>query len=171
MKNSVTCVLSAIVLLTPAARGQETVTYTYDVQGRLVATSTSGGTNNGTTSAIGLDPAGNRTSYVVSNPSSAGCSFAVLDREQSIDYTAWVNVERTGTCSGPVTISFHVTKDGSTYENPWNPSTGTVTFSTTDTYKTIPVTHYGSEGIVYVSISLASGSAAIADPEATISFV
>ena len=171
MKNCVTCALTFIVLLTPVAQGQETVTYTYDAQGRLVASSTSGGPNSGTTSSIGLDPAGNRTSYVVSHPPSAGCSFAVLDQEQSYDYTAWVTVQRTGTCSGPVTISFQVMKDGSSYENPWNPSTGTVTFSTTDTYKTIPVTHYGSEGIVTVSIALAAGNASITDPQATISFM
>ncbi|MEA3063800.1 MAG: hypothetical protein QOJ27_228, partial [Sphingomonadales bacterium] len=48
-----------------AANAGETVTYTYDALGRLVATSSSGTVNNGVASALGYDPAGNRSSYAV----------------------------------------------------------------------------------------------------------
>ena len=43
----------------------ETVTYSYDEQGRLVTLSTSGGVNAGETVTIAIDPADNRTTYTV----------------------------------------------------------------------------------------------------------
>lgn len=48
-----------------AAQAGETVTYTYDALGRLTATSTTGSVNNGVSTAVGYDPAGNRSSYAV----------------------------------------------------------------------------------------------------------
>ena len=49
-----------------AALAAETVTYTYDEQGRLVALTTSGTVNNNETVTIVVDPAGNRVTYTVS---------------------------------------------------------------------------------------------------------
>ena len=48
-----------------AAQASETVTYTYDALGRLIAVSTSGGPNNGQAVGTCYDPAGNRTTYSV----------------------------------------------------------------------------------------------------------
>lgn len=62
---------SAAVVLTLAGaaayRGQadETITYTYDARGRLIAVTSSGTANNGTATSIAYDPAGNRSNYVV----------------------------------------------------------------------------------------------------------
>jgi hypothetical protein len=55
-----------------AAPASETVTYSYDALGRLVATSSSGGTNNGLTTSIGYDPAGNRQNYTVAGAPAGG---------------------------------------------------------------------------------------------------
>src|SRR5688572_7479957 len=54
----------------------DTVTYTYDALGRLVAVSTSGGPNNGQAVSTGYDPAGNRAAYCVtgaSGPAAPAC--------------------------------------------------------------------------------------------------
>lgn len=53
------------------AIAQDTVTYTYDALGRLVATSTTGGPNGGTSVGTCFDRAGNRTRYDVRTPSPA----------------------------------------------------------------------------------------------------
>lgn len=49
--------------LAVAAEAAETTTYTYDAQGRLTATTTEGGVNNGVATGIAYDPAGNRSNY------------------------------------------------------------------------------------------------------------
>jgi hypothetical protein len=51
--------------LASAAVASETITYSYDALGRLVATSSSGTVNNGLATAIAYDPAGNRSCYTV----------------------------------------------------------------------------------------------------------
>lgn len=58
---------SVIALLIPsAANATETVTYSYDAQGRLVQSVISGTVNNGQANNTTFDAAGNRTSYSVS---------------------------------------------------------------------------------------------------------
>lgn len=55
-----------VVLLTSGiASASETVTYSYDELGRLVASTVSGGPNNTIGTATCFDPAGNRTRYTV----------------------------------------------------------------------------------------------------------
>lgn len=49
----------------------ESVSYTYDALGRLVATTTSGGPNSGMAMGTTFDPAGNRTAYTVTGASAA----------------------------------------------------------------------------------------------------
>lgn len=58
--------MSLLLAASTAAQAVETVTYTYDEQGRLVTLVTSGTVNNGETVTISIDPAGNRTVYTVS---------------------------------------------------------------------------------------------------------
>ncbi|MBB4100214.1 hypothetical protein [Sphingomonas kyeonggiensis] len=55
----------AIAFSSLPASAQETATYQYDALGRLIATSVSGGPNNGVASSYALDAAGNRTQVVV----------------------------------------------------------------------------------------------------------
>jgi|GEM_PF-803219 len=55
---------STLAVAAPGLAG-ETTSYGYDALGRLVATRSSGGVNDGASAQIGYDPAGNRASYVV----------------------------------------------------------------------------------------------------------
>lgn len=59
--------VSAIALIASSVgNATETVTYTYDAQGRLVQSVISGTVNNGQTSSTSFDAANNRTNYSVS---------------------------------------------------------------------------------------------------------
>jgi hypothetical protein len=52
-----------------ASQASETIVYTYDALGRLTATAGSGTVNDGDSSALTYDPAGNRKAYSVSGGS------------------------------------------------------------------------------------------------------
>ena len=66
MRTHLVAATAFIALIAPVvADAAETVTYTYDALGRLVATTTSGGPNNGVSTGISYDPAGNRSTYTV----------------------------------------------------------------------------------------------------------
>jgi YD repeat-containing protein len=60
-----------IVIATPAA-ASETITYTYDALGRLVAVSRTGTVNNGASAAYTYDPANNRTNVTTTAPTGGG---------------------------------------------------------------------------------------------------
>jgi YD repeat-containing protein len=59
------------------ANSAETVTYSYDAQGRLRASSVSGGPDNGTTTAICYDAASNRERYVTAVAGAAACTTSM----------------------------------------------------------------------------------------------
>lgn len=61
------------VLLVGSAYGQETITYSYDAQGRLTGSVTTGGPNNTRQTGTCFDRAGNRTRYDVANATPAVC--------------------------------------------------------------------------------------------------
>ena len=58
-----------VLVLNGSGQASDTVIYSYDALGRLVATSTTGGTNDGLGVSTAYDPAGNRTNYSVSGAS------------------------------------------------------------------------------------------------------
>lgn len=67
--------LAGAALAAPAtAAGSETITYSYDALGRLIAVSTAGGPNDGTAVSTAYDPAGNRTSYGVAGAGAAAAA-------------------------------------------------------------------------------------------------
>lgn len=68
--------LQGVVLtaLLAAGASAETVTYSYDELGRLKASSTSGGSNNGNNTVICYDKAGNRVHYVSAVAAGANCT-------------------------------------------------------------------------------------------------
>lgn len=67
MTRSFLLSVSVIALMVPlSGRATETVTYTYDAQGRLVQSVISGTVNNDQSSSTSFDAANNRTNYTVS---------------------------------------------------------------------------------------------------------
>ena len=65
-------VVSWIAAAATPALAAETVTFTYDALGRLVASASSGSVNNGVQGSLSYDPAGNRSSYAVSGAAGGG---------------------------------------------------------------------------------------------------
>lgn len=53
------------LLLSQSANAAETITYTYDVLGRLTAATSTGSVNSGVNRSTSYDPAGNRTNESV----------------------------------------------------------------------------------------------------------
>jgi YD repeat-containing protein len=66
MRNLLISVSVTALMMSPCANATETVTYSYDTQGRLVQSVISGTVNNGQTSSTTFDAANNRTNYNVS---------------------------------------------------------------------------------------------------------
>src|SRR3954468_21687933 len=75
---------SSCAIATAAVAG-ETITYSYDALGRLVATSSSGTVNNGLATSISYDPAGNRQSYGVTGAGGTGGGGTVLVADASFE--------------------------------------------------------------------------------------
>jgi YD repeat-containing protein len=65
---------AAALTLPAAGAASDTISYTYDALGRLVAVSTDGGRNDGVAVSTGYDPAGNRSNYVLTGAGAAGLS-------------------------------------------------------------------------------------------------
>jgi YD repeat-containing protein len=61
------CTAIGMLLLEGPGQTSDSVVYTYDALGRLVAVSTTGSVNNGLSVATSYDAAGNRTNYTVSS--------------------------------------------------------------------------------------------------------
>lgn len=72
MVRGVLCGVVGAALVAVPAFSSETITYTYDALGRLTAAVSSGAVNNGLSTGIAYDPAGNRTSYAVTGASGGG---------------------------------------------------------------------------------------------------
>jgi YD repeat-containing protein len=83
----------ALLLLGASAQASETITYTYDALGRLVAVARSGSVNNGASSAYGYDPANNRTNVTVTG---GGGGMALVKRPAVKDQAS----PRPGAASG-----------------------------------------------------------------------
>lgn len=59
------CFTAAVLAATAVAAHAETISYTYDAQGRLLTVVTTAGPNNGETVTVVFDKEGNRVSYTV----------------------------------------------------------------------------------------------------------
>lgn len=171
------CLSAAVCLLfiPSAANAAETTTYTYDALGRLVGTTTSGGPVSGTVTSTTFDNVDNRTNYSVAPGGMSNCQFFADDREGNDEFTIYVQVRRTGVCSGPVTINY-VTADGTAYGGVhYSYASGSVTFQTPNTEQYIRI--YPNFGSVtsnvnlYVNISIGSGPGALGDAQAVVTII
>lgn len=153
-----------LAMFSSPAFASENISYNYDVLGRLVAVSRSGGPASGVQSAISYDNSDNRINYTVTG---AASTFSVSDASATEGGVLIFTVTRTGPATGNVTVNY-ATSDGSATAGPdYTATSGTLTFAPTDTSKTISVSTIDDTAVegnetLTVSLSNPSGGALLA---------
>lgn len=162
-------VLAVFCCIAQNAHAGSTVTYRYDAQGRLIATSRSNAPTLAATE-VDHDPADNRTSYrvfVAPGSGGNGCSLSVGDTFSGSPYTPLKFViSKSGTCDSDTVVNY-ATSDGSALAGTHYAATsGSLTIMAAQTSKEVPVPVGGSDSYVrdmYLNISVANGVGTIAD--------
>ncbi|HEX8620988.1 MAG TPA: Calx-beta domain-containing protein [Allosphingosinicella sp.] len=174
---------ASALALAGAAGAAETVTYSYDALGRLTATSTTGTVNNGATTAIGYDPAGNRSSYTAGvggavggggggggggGEPPAGAVFAVGDSSAPEGGSLVFTVTRTGGTGGASSVGYATANGSAEAGSDYQQTSGTLTFAAAETSRTVTVTGMEdsldeNEETLFLNLSAASPGASIAD--------
>lgn len=134
----------AFVLPLAAVAGAETVTYSYDALGRLVASSTVGGPLNGNTNSTEYDDAGNRRGHATGTAIPAGADAAIFSvAGPAGEVTEGTSAEFVITKSGPATSSLTVnyaSADGSAAApGDYTPESGTLSFRSWETEKRVRI--------------------------------
>jgi len=105
----------AFIYISAPVFAAETQTFTYDALGRLVKVETSGGANDGLTTEITMDDAGNRTNYTVTGaPNISQCSPLSAIYSASSNYASFTGLTGTGMCDAVYdnSASVHGTNTG-----------------------------------------------------------
>jgi YD repeat-containing protein len=130
--------LAATLIAVPSI-AQEAVTYTYDALGRLIASSISGGPNNGTQTGTTFDPASNRTNYSVTGtpapPSFAIGNAPAVTEGGILSYT----VTKTGGSSASYSVNYATANGTAASGSDYTAASETLTFAAGETTKTIQV--------------------------------
>jgi hypothetical protein len=156
---------ASVLALASAARAGETITYSYDVLGRLVATSSSDTVNPGVTSSIGYDSAGNRSVYASSV--SGAPTFSVSEAAAVEGGGLVFTVVKSGT--GAASVSY-ATANGSAGAGDYAAASGSLSFAANESSKTVAVatiddsTDEPSETLS-LNLSSPSAGASIADAQ------
>ncbi|HET7575612.1 MAG TPA: Calx-beta domain-containing protein [Sphingomicrobium sp.] len=162
---------AALSLAGPALAG-ETLTYTYDALGRLVKVSHSGTVNSNTNACFAYDPADNRDNVTVSTTgdctSTPAVSFSVSDVSVKEGGNLVFTVTKTGSASGTLSVDY-ATADGTALApGDYTAKSGTLTFLSTDTSKTVSVSTVDDSAVessetALLNLSNASAGSAIGD--------
>lgn len=152
----------------------ETIAYSYDVFGRLVAVDRSGTINNNVQSAYSYDKADNRQNVTVddgmpsSPPSFAIANAAAITEGGTLVFT----VTKTGTTSSSFSVNYATANGTATSGSDYTAKSGTLTFTAVQTSQTINVstiddTAYEANETVLVNLSSPSGGATITTAQAS----
>jgi hypothetical protein len=155
------------------AQAGDTIVYTYDALGRLIATQSSGTVNDGIGTSYSYDPAGNRVNVRVSGgPVAPTCFYTVHDNlEGTAGSQMTFQITRTGTsCANNEEIEYYFTNgsaiQGTHFSSPYthvqfgSGSTVTVTVNTAPSTGTSPLEFQ-------ISLSTSSPYVAFTDATAT----
>jgi hypothetical protein len=111
------------------AQTQETTTYTYDSLGRLIASSVSGGPNDGMQTGTSFDAASNRTNYTVTaappQPSFAISNATAVSEGSPLTFT----VTKTGTTSSSYSVNYATADGTAAAGSDYNAKSATLTFA------------------------------------------
>jgi hypothetical protein len=157
----------ALLALAPAS-AQETISYTYDAQGRLISVNRgSTGPNAGVSSTYTYDDADNRTNVTVTVP---GPPAFAINNVSATEGTALVfTVTRSGSTAGTDTVQYATADGTATVGSDYNAvALTTLTFSPGQATKSVSVTTIDdslveSSETVNVNLSNASAGSSIVD--------
>lgn len=155
--------------LSSAAWATETVTYTYDANGRLVKAVHTGTVNNGSQSAISYDATDNRSTFV----SGTGVGvLSVADTTASEGSALNFVVTRTGDASTAVSANYGTANGSATAGADYTATSGTVNFAVGETTKTISVPTIDDSTpepaeTLFLNLSAPGGGASISRAQAT----
>lgn len=169
LRSSVVLGLAA-ALAASAAVASETITYSYDARGRLVAVARSGTVNNGDTASYSYDKADNRTNVTVTTSGVSHPSFSVSDASAAEGSSLVFTVTRTGSTTASYSVNYATADGTATAASDYSAVSGTLTFAPSETSTTVPVatindTSVESSEAFYLNLSGASGGATISDPQ------
>lgn len=180
------CLSAPIALGAPAAFAGETVLYTYDELGRLIRVTHAGTVNNGVTTDIDYDAAGNRTDYDVTGSNGSGSgggvtgiegsgaggapSFSVGDATATEGGVIAFVVTKAGSAGTSYTVNY-TTSDGSALVgSDYVSASGQLTFLASESSKTVSISTVNDAlgeqtETMYLDLSAASGGATISDAQ------
>lgn len=170
-------VLSGLLFLGSAAIAAETITYTYDARGRLVAVAHSGGPSNGLNTCYTLDKVDNRTAKATSGSACASgggggdnVSFTISSNGPVTEGANSVfTVTKSGTATQSYDVNYATTNGTAVAPGDYTAKSGTLTFTTLQTSKTVSVTTVDDANVesnenFSMSLSNPTGGATIGTP-------
>lgn len=126
-----------LALLSQATHASETITYTYDALGRLIATAHSGGEYEGLQTSVSYDPAGNRSNYTVTNVPAAP-TLSISNATTTEGGTLVFTVTKSG--AGAASASWATANGTATSGSDYTAASGTISFALGETSKTVSIT-------------------------------
>lgn len=161
----------AFALCASTAMASETITYTYDSQGRLIQAQRVGTVNNGVTTTYTLDKADNRSNKTTSTAPPAAASFAVFDATKFEMGTVVFTVTKTGSASTNLSVNYATANGTAIASSDYTATSGTLTFLPSETSKTISVPTINDSVVestetFFLNLSNATGGATISDAQA-----
>lgn len=137
-------IVLAAIFLSGAAFGSETITYSYDELGRLVASTNSGGPRSGKSTLTSYDPAGNRVTQAAGvpapQPNSAGV-FSVSGPATGVDEgaSATFTISKTGPAYGNLSVNYATVNGSAAAPGDFAATSGTISFRSWETARTVSV--------------------------------
>lgn len=128
-------VFAALLVLGAAAYAAETITYSYDARGRLIAVAHAGGPSAGLTTSYTLDKADNRAAKFTNDVRfSIASNGAVIEGANSV-----FTVTKIGTAGGSHSVDYATANGTAAAPGDFTASSGTLTFLASETSKTVTV--------------------------------
>lgn len=167
MKGSARLFLAtSLFAIAAAVQAGETVTYSYDALGRLTANSSIGTVNDGVTSSIGYDAAGNRSIYAMSV--SGAPSFSVGEAATAEGGGLVFTVVKNGT--GAASVSYSTANISAAGGADYGVASGSLSFAAGESSKTVSIASIDDSGdepseTLSLNLSGPSAGASIADAQ------
>jgi hypothetical protein len=164
-------IVASFLLAASSAIATETVSYTYDSLGRLVAVESDGTVNDNQSTDIEYDELGNRTGYTADDGTSPA-NLAIGNASVTEGGTLSFTVTRSGNTSIAASASYATANGTAVASGDYTSKTGTVSFTSGQTSKTVTVTTIDDSNVessetMTVTLSNPSSGAAIIDNSGT----